>query len=398
VKLVAWSLFTCTVVIVPVGVVLGIAGHGQIELPAGRESELLVEIVAEVAAALFAVVGLLVARRQPGNPIGWIFLVSAAALAVMGAAYGYADLALYGGKDWAGGTWAGWLASWLLIVPVFVGPCLVAQLFPEGRPLSRRWRKVLWLSVAMGTYVALAPALDPGPLGSFPTVANPAGLPRAVGRFVVDPTWGMCILLLLGLSLVSIVLRFRRSRGVEREQLKWLAFAGGVVIGAFLVSFALDGLLPAGARLSGGVGLVGLALIPVAVAVAILRYRLYEIDRVISKTLVYGALTVVLGAAYAGLVVAGQEVFSSVAGGGDLVIAVSTLVVAALFLPLRSWLQGLVDRRFYRSRYDAQRTLESFGVRLREQVDLETLSVDLRGVVAETVQPAHLSLWLRSGR
>src|SRR5262249_8547538 len=137
--------------------------------------------------------------------------------------------------------------------------------------------------------------------------------------------------------------------------------------------------------------------IPVAIGVAMLRYRLYEIDRVISRTIVYGALTVILGAAYAGLVLAGQAVFSSFAGSSNLVIAVSTLVVAALFLPLRSRVQRVVDRRFYRRRYDAARTLERFGARLREQVELERLRADLQNVVSDAMQPAHVSLWLRKG-
>ena len=138
-----------------------------------------------------------------------------------------------------------------------------------------------------------------------------------------------------------------------------------------------------------------MCLAPVTIGIAVLRYRLYDIDRLISKTLVYGALTVVLGAAYVGLVLAGQALFSSFAGGSNLAIAASTLVVAALFLPVRSRVQRFVDRRFYRRRYDAQRTLEGFGARLREQIDLGTLERDLRGVVTETMQPAHASLWLR---
>ena len=140
------------------------------------------------------------------------------------------------------------------------------------------------------------------------------------------------------------------------------------------------------------------ALLPIATAIAILRYRLYEIDRIISRTLVYGALTLILGAAYVGLVLAGQALFSSFAGGSNLAIAASTLVVAALFLPVRSRVQRFVDRRFYRSRYDAQRTLEAFGGRLREQVELERLATELHGVVSETMQPKHVSLWLRRNR
>jgi hypothetical protein len=196
------------------------------------------------------------------------------------------------------------------------------------------------------------------------------------------------------------VVRFRRSRGIERQQMKWLAWAGAVPVTAFAVSFTESTFVDEGLIVDVVfiTGFAGLMLVPVAVAIAILRYRLYEIDRVISKTLVYGLVTVVLGAAYVALVLAGQAVSSSFAGGSNLAIAVSTLIVAALFLPLRGRVQRLVDRRFYRRRYDAQRTLDAIGTRLREQIDLDGLCADLEAVVTETMQPAHVGLWLREVR
>jgi hypothetical protein len=254
---------------------------------------------------------------------------------------------------------------------------------------------VLWLSVAAGTYVALAPALDSGRVGSYPTVENPAALPSPIDDLIVDPTWGILILGLFAVSLTSIVLRFRRSRGIERQQLKSVTLAGGVAIVALSTAIVVESSPAPWPTIVGVVAFTAFALVPVAVAVAILRYRLYDVDRVISKTLVYGLLTVILGAAYIGLVLVGQAVFSSIAGGSDLAIAVSTLVVAALFLPARSRVQRLVDRRFYRRRYDAQRTLAAFGARLREQVELEVLTEELCGAVEETMQPAHVALWLR---
>ncbi len=195
----------------------------------------------------------------------------------------------------------------------------------------------------------------------------------------------------------SLVVRFRRSRGVEKQQLTVLVAAGVFATAMFLVSWVVEG-VSGSQDLGVAITLLGILAIPVAIGVAMLRYRLYEVDRVISRTLVYGALTLILGSAYGGLVLAGQAVFSSFAGGSDLAIAGSTLVVAALFLPLRARVQRVVDRRFYRRRYDAQRTLEAFGSRLRREVELETLAGDLRGVVVDTVQPTHVFLWLRSER
>jgi hypothetical protein len=213
----------------------------------------------------------------------------------------------------------------------------------------------------------------------------------------MDDHGGVVAVPVYAASLASLVVRFRRSRGIERQQLKLLVFAGALPVVAFALSFVWAPLVGEG-FVNNAIFVVGfssLALIPIAVGVAIRRYRLYEIDRIISRTLVYGSLTVVLGAAYVGLVLTGQAVFSSVAGGSNLAIAVSTLVVAALFRPLRSGVQDVVDRRFYRHRYDAQQTLDAFTTRLRHQVELSGLCADLQAVVDETVQPAHVSLWLR---
>jgi hypothetical protein len=261
---------------------------------------------------------------------------------------------------------------------------------------------VLWVTVAIGIQSSVVAALDAGALDPYPREVNPLGVPDWLSTVTgpVNDNGGV----VLGppvflVSLASLVVRFRRSRGIERQQMKWLAFAGAVPATAFTLSFLYGALIRDDTVLDAifVTGFAGLVLVPVAIAVAILRYRLYEIDRVISRTLVYGVLTVVLGAAYVALVLAGQAVFSWFAGGSNLAIAGSTLVVAALFLPLRARVRELVDRRFYRRRYDAQRTLEAFGTRLREQVDLDGLRSDLEEVVHETVQPTHVTLWLRGG-
>jgi hypothetical protein len=233
--------------------------------------------------------------------------------------------------------------------------------------------------------------LRPGTVFDPLPVQNPAGLDGA-GTWldVVEAAGALLLVPAAVVTYVGALGRFRRARGVERQQFKWFALAACFLLVSFVLTMVprLDGVTMA------LIGL-GFAGIPVAVGIAILRYRLYDIDRVISKTLVYGSLTVILGAAYAGFVLAGQALFASFAGGSNLAIAVSTLVVAALFLPLRSRVQSLVDRRFYRRRYDARRTLEAFGTRLRERVELEGLRVELEGVVRETMQPAHVSLWLK---
>jgi hypothetical protein len=272
------------------------------------------------------------------------------------------------------------------------------MLFPDGILESRPWR-LLFIG-AVGTcaigiiLAALDPVLDGG--GTY-EVANPIGLD---GLSDVDSgatgaiLGALLVFFMLGAGM-SLVVRFRRADGDARQQIKWIALAGISVIATFL------GIAPAVEAVTGAnpVWLYALAfsLVPISVGLAILRHGLVDIDLVIRRTAVYAVLTVLLAAVYVATVLAAQAVFSSFTGGSDLAIAVSTLAVAALFLPVRARVQRFVDRRFYRRRYDAERTLEAFGARLREQVDLETLDRELREVVEETMQPARTSVWLRSG-
>ena len=352
-----------------------------------------------LVACVFAGVGLLLAARLPRNTIGWLFLAIAGSLALGLVLERYAlDALIAHPGSLPAGSVAAALSkeAWVILISTLI---LLLLVFPHGRLPSRRWRPMLALLVASAAATWVGGTTKPGPLPApFAAHDNPLGVSalETPGRALFD-AWALMLVPLVA-AVVSLVQRYRRSRGVERQQYKWFVFAAALfpivlqltqVVDAAhwnRIEFAVSS-LPA----------IASAFLPIATAIAILRYRLYEIDRLIGRTLVYGALTLVLGAGYVGLVLAGQALFSSFAGGSNLAIAVSTLVVAGLFLPVRSRMQHFVDRRFFRRRYDAQRTLEGFGARLREQIDLETLEHDLRGVVTETMQPAHAAVWLRTG-
>jgi len=350
-----------------------------------------------IAFYTFPLVGVVIAIRRPEHAIGWLFLAAGVAFGLSDLGASYADYALFTNPGLLpAGNWAAWSVAWLDPL-FFVFVILLVLLFPEGQLPSRRWRPVLATLLAAGVTTMVCSAIKPGVVfdTSLP-VENPAGISGVEsirnGAATVA-SFGFLVTALL--AFVGTFLRFRRAEGVERQQFKWFAFAVCFLLGVFLLlAVASVGFLDHLTAVLNGIGFAGLA---VAVGIAILRYRLYDIDRVISKTLVYGALTLILGAAYAGLVLAGQAVFASFAGGSNLAIAVSTLVVAALFLPLRSRVQRFVDQRFYRRRYDSQHTLNRFGARLRGPVELDTLRTDLQEVVRDTMQPAHVSLWLRKG-
>jgi hypothetical protein len=337
-----------------------------------------------------ATTGAVVATRVPANAVGWIILAIGLGVGILLAAgaYGEAGLLTDAGPlplD----EYALWLSNWVGI-PVFFGLTgFLLLLFPTGRLLSPGW---LWPARAFALIVAVATvgyALSPEPISD--VVANPfavdsdiVGVSNDITDLLALPGLGMCVL--------ALVIRMRRSQGAERLQLKWFTYAAAVAGAGLAGSVVVQGGLLGDAVFL--LGLLGVALMPVSAGVAILRYRLYEIDLVIRRTLVYGALTASLGGTYLLLVL----LIGLTLGESNVAVAASTLAVAALFRPARARIQDLVDRRFYRRRYDAGRTLEAFGARLRDEVDLETLAADLRGVVQDTVQPAHVSLWLRSAR
>jgi hypothetical protein len=384
--IVAWTLVAVSAILGLVGAAMELAVDG---IPAGFFAD---EGIAVVVVVVSSIVGGLVASRLPSNPIGWIFLGMVLALSLSGLTDAYMALAEDDQLPDGPAAWAAWYSA-KVFVAFFTAIFLTVLLFPDGRLPARRWKVVLWTGIAGLLLFTAAAAVAPGELDEYPGYTNPIGVDVPGRAWVFGLGFALFAAGLVG-SAVSLVLRFRRSRGVERQQLTVLMGAGVAATALFVVGAAVETFL--GSESLRVLTLVGILLIPVAIGVAMLRYRLYEVDRVISRTLVYGALTVILGAAYAGLVLAGQALFASFAGGSDLAIAASTLVVAALFLPLRSRVQWFVDRRFYRRRYNVQRTLEAFGARLREQIDLETLQTDLRAVVEDTMQPEHAAVWLRA--
>jgi hypothetical protein len=351
----------------------------MVPLAAGRE-ELLDTVLYTTLPLTLAVVGALVASRHPGNPIGWMLCALGlwVAAAELGEAYGYHGL--------PGGVAGEWLISWSWVVEILAWTLLVL-LFPDGRLPGRRWRLAIWTAVAGAILVFAGQAFSVDISEGFSSGRNPLG----VDSPLIDLAWPVGTVLLVAAlvaAVVSSVRRFRRAHGVEREQLKWFAYSG-VVLAVCLILAAAFWYQSTLVQALSAFALNGMLL---AVGAAILRYRLYDIDVVINRTLVYGVLTATLAAAYIGSVLLLQLVLSP---GSDLAIAGSTLAVAALFRPARARIQAGVDRRFYRRRYDATRTLEAFSVRLRDEVDLTALDGELRAVVAETLQPAHVSLWLR---
>jgi hypothetical protein len=341
----------------------------------------------------YATAGAMIAARRPDNAVGWIMLALALTFTVQVTAAAYA----WTGSA-PGSSAVAWMSSWFYFVWVGLIGVFLPLLFPDGRPPSRRWRPLLWVAVAAVLIGSAGVAFRPGrltvdlpapvwnPLGAGGVPAEVFTAAEALGAFLF-------VVAILGTG-AALVVRFRRASGTERQQLKWFALAavptlGGLVVGALAEVFPALGLGWL-AFLAGA--LVG---IPVATGVAMFRHHLYDVDLVINRTLVYGALTATLLATYVGSVLLLRLILSPVTGDSDFAVAVSTLAAAALFRPARRRIQKIVDRRFYRRRYDATRTLEDFTTRLRHQLDLDTVGTDLCTAAHDTVQPAHVSLWIR---
>jgi hypothetical protein len=357
------------------------------------------------AAVTYPAAGWLVAARRPENPIGWILL----AIGVMwGAGFTstYADYTIKLHHDLPGGGLVAAVGGAFWLPAIGITGTFLLLLFPDGHLPGRRWRFVAWASAASIAAGLAYLIFRPGSLADagYPGTQNPLGI-DALGP-VLGAGW-VAILMVIAMmvaSAASVVVRYRRARGPARQQVKWLAAAAAgvaviyaivVPIGAYVDPSSQD--TPAWLSVAQSMSLLSFGLIPVAIVFAVLRYRLYEIDVIIRRTLVYAVLVAVLAALYLGGVTLVGGLLRTITGGsGAIGVTVSTLLVAAAFQPLRARIQRAVDRRFYRGRYDAVRTLESFSGRLREHIEIEMVSGEVLDVVHQTLQPAHASLWLRS--
>jgi hypothetical protein len=359
------------------------------------EASLLVAVV-----TMFAITGVVLVVRRPGNAIGWLCL----ALAVTGtsaiAARAYATQALVTAPGTLpGGAIAAWLAGWSATPTYLILTMFLPLLFPTGRPPSPRWRPLLWASfVCFAAFCAVA-ALTPGPLTGAPQFENPFGVallgeaPAVLARGIVFVSQ----VALMFACLASIIVRYRHAAPTERQQLKWFTWAFAFMFFVLMLGSSLQGIF--------GVAVpqlwwefvwpISITMLPIAIGIAVLRYRLYDIDVLINRTLVYGLTTGGIAATFFGGIVVLQTLLRPFTTGSEIAVAASTLFTVALLQPLRARIQQAVDHRFYRSRYDAARTIDGFAEELRDEVDLDAVRAHLLGAVGQTMSPAHASLWLR---
>jgi hypothetical protein len=389
----AWSLVAFSVVLFVGGIALARTTRSpELELPYGSVGVAGYVVIALATVLTFTVVGAIVASRHPRNPIGWIFCTVGLVTGLDALTHGYTEFWLASGRGPRSfGETAAWFGTWAWIVET-VALTFLLLLFPDGRLPSPRWRPAAWCAGLGISGFVVSYALEAGPLADFPQVVNPYGVDSSLVR-IVGITGAVLLVGSMVASAISVIVRARRAGRVERQQIKWLAYGGAVVVGLIFVAGVIS-IWSVRVSIAGtNLALLGL---PIFTGVAIARYRLYDIDIIINRTLVYGTLTATLVALYFGSIVMLQRVFVALTGQqSTLAVVASTLTIAALFNPLRGRVQAFVDRRFYRRKYDARETLESFSAKLRDETDLDALRDDLLGVVRETMQPAYVSLWLR---
>jgi hypothetical protein len=338
----------------------------------------------------FAIPAALVIDRHPSNPVGWVLAWVAVTSGVTDVSAGYAAFALYG-TGLPGGSLAAWLFGWSYALALGPASTLLFLLFPTGRLPSRAWRQVAWLAIVATAGIALSYAVLPGPIPVFATVAKPFTVGSGdvvVAALVVFPALFLATTIA---SAASLWYRARRAGSVERQQLKLLAYAAGIVSVTAITVLVLGVPIVIAAEII----TYALLAIPIAVGIAILRYRLYDIDLLIKRTVVYGATTAAIAVSFFFGLVALQGALRPLTSGSEVSVAAATLVSFALFQPIRRRVQDAVDRRFDRSRYDAAQIVEAFADQLRDEVDLDALNAELVSAVNRTMSPTHSSLWLR---
>jgi hypothetical protein len=393
---IAWSLCLLCVALAVAGLILALLnGRTLGEIFLAWDGPTIANLLTWTVS--FSIIGALIASHRPENPIGWIFLAEGFCYGLLSAGDEYAIYALLTNPGALPlGAEASWLGQWIWAPGLGLSLVFLPLLFPDGHPPSHRWRPVGWLGglsiglTVVSSTILLWPERGPALLTGD---ENPSHVVNVLVGFIALP-----LMLLAGLgAVISLFVRFRRTRGHERQQIKWFASAAALTLVCISVfgQSTLRGLPGVIVALS---FLLVIPSIPIATGIAILRYRLYDIDLIINRTLVYGSLSASLALVYFGGVATTQAIFRALTGQEQqpqLAVVVSTLAIAALFMPLRRRIQSFIDSRFYRRKYDARKTLEAFSAKLKDETDLDALSGDLVGVVRETMQPAHVSLWLR---
>lgn len=379
-----WAIWTGGLILAVLAWLLQHWGRSPLELILDQPSSLSLP----GTGLLFCAPGALIVAHKPANPVGWILCAIGLSAGADGVARGFGDYAASGSSQ----VLALWLAD-VLLAPVFGLMPLLLLLFPDGRPPSRGWRPVVWLMAIAIASLLITAAFSPGPLAGEPgNPPNPLAIAEGASWYWDLHFFSMLLLLAVTalLSLVAVFVRYRRAQGGERQQMKWLLYGAAILTATIVLLTAaamrVNLVIPA---------MLGFGVFNSCVAIAILRHHLYDIDRLVSRTVGYGLLTAVLGLAYLGGVLLLRQVLDPLTGNSSLAVAASTLGVAALFRPAQHRIQAVVDQRFNRHRYDAAKTIEAFNARLRHEVDLDALTAELLAVVDHTVEPAQVSLWLR---